>query len=94
MRYGDWYSSDAAHFESKLPVLFVISSTTLLNRFPGVYSTLMWNTYHLTSKLEIRKTIRQIAYAISGQEIKEEARKNDLTGFSLISDLIPNSVNC
>ena len=31
MRYGDWYSGEEAHLESKLPAFFIVAPTNILN---------------------------------------------------------------
>ena len=68
MRYGDWYSKEAAYYEHKLPVFFIIAPTKLLNKIPNSYANLLANSYHLTSKVDIRATVLDLAHHVFGDE--------------------------
>ena len=61
MRYGEWYKSEPAFQEHRLPALFFIGSKSLLDRVSGSYDTLDHNTERLVSKLDIHLTIKHLA---------------------------------
>lgn len=57
MRYGNWERDLEAEQEHKLPVLFLIAPTRLLDILPYSYDSLWHNTFRLVSKLDLRATI-------------------------------------
>ena len=56
MRYGDWFFTETAHAEFKLPVFFFITPVQPLMEVENAFSNLYNNSFHLTSKLDIRLT--------------------------------------
>jgi hypothetical protein len=61
MRYGNWYTELDAFQEYKLPALFFITETRLLERIPGALETLWTNSLRLVSKRDLRATILALA---------------------------------
>lgn len=61
MRYGNWFKDTDAYQENKLPALFIIASSTLLDQFPHSKYSLSTNSERLTSKLDLRKTALWVA---------------------------------
>jgi hypothetical protein len=61
MRYGKWFTDVEAYQENKLPTLFIISSKSLLDKFPYSYFSLKTNSERLTSKLDLRETTLALA---------------------------------
>lgn len=61
MRYGNWFQDIEGYQENKLPVFFLIASTSLLDRIPGSYDKLNANTLRLTTKKDLRPTINFLA---------------------------------
>ncbi|OMJ88226.1 hypothetical protein SteCoe_9887 [Stentor coeruleus] len=61
MRYGPWLSTIDGYQEKKLPVMFLISSKSILDEFPYSYHSLHINTLRLTSNYDLRET--QLAVA-------------------------------
>jgi len=57
MRYGEWRHDIEAEQEHKLPVLFVVYPTHVLDALPFSYDSLWHNSLHLTSKLDLRATL-------------------------------------
>jgi hypothetical protein len=61
MRYGNWFKDIEAYQENKLPALFIITSTSILDRIPYSYDTLWHNSFHLTTKPDIRASMLDLA---------------------------------
>ena len=57
MRYGNWFKDIEGYQENKLPVMFIITSSSVLDRIPYSYDTLWHNSFHLTTKPDIRASI-------------------------------------
>lgn len=57
MRYGNWERDLEAEQEHKLPVLFLLAPTRVLDMLPNSYDSLWHNTFRLVSKLDLRATI-------------------------------------
>lgn len=71
MRYGEWWSSEEASVEYRLPALFFLTPTSLLKKYPKASWALTHNSIRLTSKLDLRKTMLQIAEVPYSQAKKE-----------------------
>jgi hypothetical protein len=84
MRYGAWYHSVEAYQETKLPAMFVIASKSWLDRYPKSYHSLSENSWRLTSKLDIRKTILSLA------DIEDEESKS----INLLQEIASTSRLC
>lgn len=54
MRYGEWWSTEEAAVEWRLPAFFFIASDNLLEKVPNSVQTLVHNTHRLTSKIHQR----------------------------------------
>jgi hypothetical protein len=89
MRYGDWYTSDSAFVEQKLPVMFIIAATKILDKLPSSYTKLMANSFHLSSKVDIRATILDLSHYIYGDTSFIPRKGTSLARFS-----VPDNVNC
>lgn len=61
MRYGDWKRSEEASYEWKLPAFFLIMPHETLRSVFNSYNRLLMNTFRLTTKYDIRKTILAIS---------------------------------
>jgi hypothetical protein len=61
MRYGNWFQDIEGYQENKLPVFFLIASSSLLDRIPESYDKLITNTLRLTTKKDLRPTINYLA---------------------------------
>ncbi|CAG9331891.1 unnamed protein product [Blepharisma stoltei] len=62
MRYGGWYKYIEGYMEHKLPMLFLIASTSLLNDIPGSIENLSYNSNRLVSKTDIHRTLKHLAH--------------------------------
>lgn len=81
MRYGNWQHDIEAEQEHKLPVLFLIYPTRILDSLPYSYDSLWHNTHHLISKLDLRATILALstypyhtAYPVHGEKYLSKAK--------------------
>lgn len=71
MRYGDWFKLLDGSHEHKLPSLFIIGSNSLLDDIPFSYDILNHNSYRLTSKLDLNKTLRHITLLPYNQNLSK-----------------------
>jgi hypothetical protein len=85
MRYGEWGSSEEASVEYRLPALFLIAPHESLAEFQGAGGTLSHNTMRLTSKLDLRKTMLELA-GFPYTPVKKEV--------NLLSERIPDKRTC
>jgi hypothetical protein len=68
MRYGEWYHSVEAYQETKMPAMFVMTSQSWMAKWDKSFHCLSENSWRLTSKLDIRKTV----LALVGVEEEDE----------------------
>mmetsp|Transcript_8395 Transcript_8395/g.16713 ORF Transcript_8395/g.16713 Transcript_8395/m.16713 type:complete len:667 (-) Transcript_8395:374-2374(-) len=85
MRYGEWWTSQEASVEYRLPAFFFISPKSVLKYFPRADWALAQNSIRLTSKLDLRRTM----FGIAGVPYK--AYRHEV---NLLSQLIPDSRRC
>lgn len=91
MRYGDWFKSGEAFQENRLPAFFLISSRTVVDSLEGSLDTLHHNSFRLTSKLDIRKTLTFLSGFPSGLALDSDEL---FPAFNLYTQKIPNSRSC
>ena len=84
MRYGNWFTEVEAYMEQRLPAFFLISSNSLLEKFPYSYSALSTNTQRLISKMDLRETTLFL------EDIIEETPYST----NLLNKIIPKSRTC
>ena len=84
MRFGNWYTKVEAYMEQRLPAFFLISSKSLLERFPYSYSALSANTQRLVSKMDLRETTL----------ILEEIIEENSYSTNLLNKVVPKSRTC
>lgn len=100
MRYGEWFKVVDGSHEHKLPMLFMLGSTNLLNEIPGAFDALEHNTRRLVGKLDLNKTLKHIAYLPYNRGFtKTSPEYRKFTTFtsnamSLLIDKIPNDRSC
>jgi hypothetical protein len=85
MRYGEWWSSEEASVEYRLPALFLIAPHEALAEFQGAGGTLSHNSMRLTSKLDLRRTMLELA-GFPYTPVKKEV--------NLLSQRIPDKRTC
>jgi hypothetical protein len=61
MRYGEWYKSNDAFQEHRLPAFFFLLSDSLLKRVEHSYDVLDYNTRRMVSKLDLHLTLKHLA---------------------------------
>jgi hypothetical protein len=61
MRFGEWQKDSAAFQEHKLPPLFTVTSKELLDMIPNSRNTLLTNSWRLSSKKDIRRTMQYLS---------------------------------
>lgn len=101
MRYGEWFKVLDGSHEHKLPMLFMVASTSLLRRVPNSLDTLTHNTNRLVSKLDLYKTLKHLgnlpyntAYTVNSQDYRYYWYTSALDSVSLLIEKISNSRNC
>jgi hypothetical protein len=57
MKFGLWHRDIQADQELKLPVMYLLTQTSLLQRIPGSFDSLWHNSFRLVSKRDFRATI-------------------------------------
>ena len=60
MRYGDWFKKLDGSKEHRLPLLHMILSDRLLNRYENSYDILTHNSNRLVSKLDLYTTVQEV----------------------------------
>lgn len=84
MRYGHWYNTIDSYQETKLPSMFVISSQTLISKYPFAFNILEENSKRLTSKLDIRETLLSLI----------ELPEHESTAINWLTQISPYSRTC
>lgn len=102
MRYGEWYKSNDAFQEHRLPAFFFLLSDSLLKRVEYSYDTLNYNTRRLVGKLDMHLTLKHLAAMPYFYDIEREGSDYSWwklfpfqeTSVSLLLEKIPNSRTC
>ena len=66
MRFGDWWSSEEASIEWRLPAFFFILPRSIVGQVPGSYKKLIHNSRRLTTKIDQRELTMFIAELTAG----------------------------
>ncbi|CAG9334426.1 unnamed protein product [Blepharisma stoltei] len=61
MRYGSWYKIIDGYLEHKLPMLFLIGSTSILQDIPDAIENLSHNADRLVTKTDLHRTLKHLA---------------------------------
>mmetsp|Transcript_6546 Transcript_6546/g.11475 ORF Transcript_6546/g.11475 Transcript_6546/m.11475 type:complete len:778 (+) Transcript_6546:3890-6223(+) len=102
MRYGEWYKSNDAFQEHRLPAFFFLLSTSLLKRVEYSLDTLDYNTRRLVGKLDLHLTMKHLAAMPYFYDIERGGSDYSWwklfpyqeTAVSLLLEKIPNSRTC
>ena len=99
MRYGEWFKVLDGSHEHKLPSLFILASSSLLQDIPYAVDTLQHNTERLVSKLDLHKTLMylgELPYYRGWTEhnSKYSSWKLQGGGAGLFTTKIPNIRTC
>jgi hypothetical protein len=93
MRYGNWFKEVEGFQEHKLPALFVIGPESYWERFEHAYDVLHHNSQHLTSKLDERATILEMANELYNLPPPPKSEKLS-HAISLVSEKAPTERTC
>lgn len=102
MRYGAWYTEDAAFQEHRLPAFFLILSQSIVDRLPSAHDILAHNSERLVSKLDMHLTIKVLSIAAYTAKVNrfstayswKSSDKWLSTSVSLITEKISNNRTC
>jgi hypothetical protein len=98
MRYGQWYKEQGGATEHKLPMLFMLASSSLLERVPSSLDVLSHNSRRLVSKLDLNRTLRHLAYLpyLSYTRASQQYADSRVEGasVSLLLEKISNTRSC
>jgi hypothetical protein len=100
MRYGEWFKLLDGSHEHKLPAMFVVASTSLMDSIEYSYDTMTHNTFRLNSKLDIHHTLMHLANWPYKQEYTMQSDdyfqwgSNQHESVGLFLEKIPNSRTC
>ncbi|CAG9312321.1 unnamed protein product [Blepharisma stoltei] len=89
MRYAGFKSKPNSMQEHRLPVFFLAAKRELLDRIPNSYDTLEHNTYRLTTKPDLRRTVIYLAGELYGKTLNPDSRY-----FNLFNEKVPNNRTC
>ncbi|CAG9328106.1 unnamed protein product [Blepharisma stoltei] len=86
MRYGEWWSTEEAAVEWRLPAFFFIASDSLLSKVPNSIDNLVHNTHRLTTKIHQRYLTLHLAELTTGVDFG--ASRNLMTAYT------PDNTTC
>lgn len=91
MRYGNFKTGKYAIQEHRLPAFFLLSKRSFLDKMEYSYDTLHHNTFRLTSKPDLRRTMLHLANYTLGLPL---SNRTNPRAVSLFSEKVPNSRRC